>query len=89
MNFLKIKAMIMNTTMANIDLIMCHLNSSRCSRNDISFSPFFPFFPNIAINEILTRFKIQPVKMINLPLQNNIYLLVLGWKYPCIKSFEY
>jgi hypothetical protein len=49
MTFLKINARIMKNKIAKIDLMMCHLNSSRCSRNDISFSPFFPLFKNEAM----------------------------------------
>jgi len=41
--FLKIKAAIIITTIAITDLIICHLSSSRCSRNDISPSLPFPF----------------------------------------------
>jgi len=37
--FFKMKARIINTIMAMTERIICHLNSSRCSRNDISPSP--------------------------------------------------
>jgi hypothetical protein len=57
---------------------MCHLSSSRCSRNDISPSLLFPFFLLSAIKvEFPMTYKIQPVKMINLLLQNNMIFLPL------------
>ena len=73
--FLKINATIINDNNCNTELIICHLSSSRCSRNDISPLASSSLSSNsMPFSSDMIDLKFQPVKMINLILQNNINL---------------